>query len=61
MYAATIGLDAFGSSEYAGHEPHHLLAAESIVRDGDLDVRDEYSQRAYGDFYPYELERRGGA
>ncbi len=60
MYAATIGLDAFGSSEYAGLEPHHLIAAESIVRDGDLDVRDEYSQRAYGDFYPYELQRRGG-
>ena len=59
VYAATIGLDAVGSSEYAGLEPHHLIAAESIVRDGDVDVRDEYAQRAYSDYYPFELEPRG--
>ncbi len=59
VYAATIGLDAVGSSEYAGLEPHHLIAAESIVRDGDVDVRDEYAQRAYADYYPFELEPRG--
>jgi hypothetical protein len=38
-YASTIGLDAFGSSEYAGAEPHHLRIAESIVEDGDLNLR----------------------
>jgi hypothetical protein len=58
-YAATIGLPAFGDSQFAGDEPHYLLAAASIVSDHDLDVRDEYATRAYRDWYPYLLERRG--
>jgi hypothetical protein len=59
VYAATLGLTAFGSSEYGGDEPHYLLAAESIVEDGDVDVIDEYADRAYAQFYPYELRRQG--
>ena len=59
IYAATIGLDAFGNSDYGGDEPHYLLAAESIVEDADVDVKDEFAERAYEDFYPYELERHG--
>ena len=58
-YAATLGLSAFGSSEYAGDEPHYLLAAKSIVEDGDVDVLDEYAARAYSGFYPYELRPHG--
>ena len=60
-YAATLGLDAFGASDYGGDEPHYLLAAESIVDDGDVDVLDEYAERAYAGFYPYELDRHGRA
>jgi hypothetical protein len=60
-YAATIGLDAFGTSEYAGAEPHHLLIADSIVEDGDFDLRDQYAARAYEDFYPGELRPQGRA
>jgi hypothetical protein len=59
VYAATIGLDAFGGSDYGGDEPHYLLAAESLVDDGNVDVLDEYEARAYADFYPHELERHG--
>src|SRR5688500_6840129 len=58
-YAATLGLSAFGSSDYGGDEPHYLLAAESIVEDGDVDVRDEYAERAFEEFYPYDLDRHG--
>ena len=58
-YAATLGLEAFGSSEYAGAEPHHLLIAESIVEDGDFDLRNQYGTRAYADFYPGELRPVG--
>ena len=58
-YAATIGLPAFGSSEFAGDEPHYLLTAESIVSDHDLDLRDEYATLAYRDWYPFVLERHG--
>jgi hypothetical protein len=58
-YAATLGLSAFGASDYGGDEPHYLLAAESIVEDGNVDVLDEYADRAYTDFYPYRLRRHG--
>jgi hypothetical protein len=58
-YAATVGLHAFGASEYGGDEPHYLLAAESIVHDGNVDVYDEYAERAYDDFYPYTLDIHG--
>ena len=58
-YAATIGLNAFGTSEYAGAEPHHLLIADSIVEDGDFDLRNQYAARAYEDFYPRELRFQG--
>jgi hypothetical protein len=59
VYAATIGLDAFAGSDYGGDEPHYLLAAHSIVHDGDVNVRDEYDSRAYADFYPHELRPHG--
>jgi hypothetical protein len=59
VYAATVGLDAFGDSDYAGDEPHYLLAAESLLDDRDVDVKDEYDERAYAAFYPYELEPHG--
>jgi hypothetical protein len=58
-YASTLGLSAFGASDYGGDEPHYLLAAQSIVEDGNVDVLDEYAQRAYSDFYPYRLRRHG--
>ena len=60
VYAATLGLDAFGDSDYAGNEPHYLLAVESLIDDRNVDVRDEYATRAYADYYPYHLDRRGG-
>jgi len=59
VYASTLGLDAFAGSDYGGDEPHYLLAAHSIVHDGDVDVLDEYDERAYAAFYPRELERHG--
>src|SRR5918992_313228 len=59
VYAATLGLPAFGDSDYGGDEPHYLLAADSIVHDGDVDVLDEYRDRSFEEFYPYDLDRHG--
>lgn len=38
MSLATLGIDARGGSDYGGHEPRHLMAAESIVDGGRLDA-----------------------
>src|SRR5918999_574680 len=59
VYASTVGLDAFGDSDYGGDEPHYLLAAESLLDDRNVDVNDEYAERAYQDFYPYDLDKHG--
>jgi hypothetical protein len=49
-YTSTIGLSADGRSDYAGNEPHYLLTAASIVQDGDLDLANQYRERAWRDF-----------
>ena len=58
-YAATLGIDAMGPGDYAGDEPRYLLAAESIVSDGDIDLADEFATRAYADFHPRPLRPEG--
>jgi hypothetical protein len=37
-------------------EAHRLLAAESVVSDGDVDLRDEYATRAWSDWYSGTLK-----
>ncbi|HEV2819289.1 MAG TPA: hypothetical protein VGW11_02170 [Solirubrobacteraceae bacterium] len=59
VYAATLAIPAFQDADVGGDEPHHLLTAESIVTDGDIDVRNQYAEQAYTAFYPYLLEPRG--
>ena len=58
-YAATLGIDAVGREDYAGDEPRHLLAAESIVSDFDIDLADEFATRAYADFHRGPLRPQG--
>ena len=59
VYVATLGIPAFQGADVGGDEPHHLLTAESIVIDGDIDLRNQYAEQAYLRFYPYLLEPRG--
>lgn len=59
VYAATLSVPAQVGFDYAGNEPRHLLAAESIVSDRDVDLSDEYAERAYASWYPDELESDG--
>jgi len=44
-----------GPAGAQGDEPHYLTMAESLRSDHDLDLRDEFQQRAYRSFYPGEL------
>jgi 4-amino-4-deoxy-L-arabinose transferase-like glycosyltransferase len=59
VYAGTLGLRAFDRSAYAGDEPRYLLSARSLAEDGNLNVFDEYRQKAYRGFFPYVLKPRG--
>src|SRR3954447_23418404 len=59
VYAAPVGLDSDGDARYAAAEPHHLLAAESLRQDHDVDVADEYAAQAYDDFHDGTLAPRG--
>ena len=52
VYAATLGVPAQTGSDYAGNEPHHLLAAESIVSDRDVDLADEYARAVVRELVP---------
>jgi hypothetical protein len=59
VYAATLGIDAAPGRHYAGAEPHYLLMAESIVSDGDIDLRDEYRDHRYRAFHHGALRPNG--
>lgn len=59
VYAATLGVPAQPGLDYAGNEPHHLLAAESLVSDRDVDLTDEYAARSYAAWYPQNLTTDG--
>jgi hypothetical protein len=59
VYAATLGIDAFDHARYGPQEAHYLLSARSIVRDGDLDLTNQYSARQYAGFYPGRLAPLG--
>src|SRR5215210_9078575 len=59
VYAATLGIDAIGASDYGADEPRYLLVAESIASDGDIDLTDEYATRAYRSFHEGKLRPRG--
>ena len=41
-----------------GDAPHYLVIARSVAADGDLDLRNDYDERRYADFYAGSLEPR---
>ncbi|MGE0812555.1 MAG: hypothetical protein AB7O28_10110 [Vicinamibacterales bacterium] len=42
----------------SGDAPHYLTAAQSLVRDGDFDLRNNYDERTHAPFYAGSLEPR---
>jgi hypothetical protein len=59
-FAATAGLPASPGRDLSEPEAQTLLVAESIVSDGDLDLRDEYGSREWRSFYDGQLVPRAG-
>ena len=49
-YAATLGMHLGASARYSTSEGHVLMVAESIVSDGDIDLRDEYRRKVWRDW-----------
>ncbi len=46
----------FPSHPLTGDEPHYLVVTQSLLQDGDLDVKNNYEQRGYLLFYPGGLD-----
>jgi hypothetical protein len=59
-FAAGAGLPATPGRDLSEPEAQALLVAESIVSDGDLDLRDEYGAAAWRPFYEGPLAPRAG-
>jgi hypothetical protein len=56
VYAATIGLHAQDGSRLTAAEAHVLMTTASITGDGDLDLRNQYADRTWQEFYGTELQ-----
>ena len=50
VYAATLGMHLGAGARYSTSEGHVLMVAESIVSDGDVDLRDEYRRKVWRDW-----------
>lgn len=56
VYAAAASGMIFPAHPLTGDEPHYLVVTQSLVRDGDLDVKNNYEQQDYLIYYPGPLD-----
>jgi hypothetical protein len=55
-FFALVGRYLPGPAGPQGDEPHYLLIAESLLRDGDVDLANQFEQMAYSKFTSGQLE-----
>ncbi len=60
LYSA-VGLHYASGLQVSGDEPHDLVMAQSLWRDQDLDLRDEYDGEEWAEFVPGPLRPHWGA
>ncbi len=60
LYAG-VGLRHAAGLQVSGDEPHYLVMAQSLWRDHDLDLRDEYDGEEWAEFVPGPLRPHWGA
>jgi hypothetical protein len=41
---------------YAGDEPHYLVVTNSLITDGDFDVKNDYLDERYMKYYPFQID-----
>ncbi len=51
VFYAFVGTRLPGPAGPQGDEPHYLAIAQSLLSDGDLDLKDEFEEREYAPFY----------
>lgn len=44
----------------SGDEPHYLMIAQSIVDDGDFDLKNNFEERSYRGYIPVDVQFHGG-
>ncbi len=54
LFVAAAGLISLGGVKLVGDEPHYLAIAQSIARDRDLNVFNQYNRGGVREFYPGE-------
>jgi hypothetical protein len=55
-FYALLGARIPGPAGPQGDEPHYLVMAQSLLSDGDLDLRDEFARREYAPFFAGTLQ-----
>jgi len=52
-YAFSVDIRATRGASISGDEPFYLLTTQSILADGDLDLRNQYAARSYREFFDH--------
>ncbi len=53
FYVLSIDIRASRSATITGDEPFYLLTTQSLLQDGNLDLRQQYEQRSYTSFFDH--------
>jgi hypothetical protein len=53
VFVGSIGLRASRGASITGDEPFYLLTTQSLLDDGDLDLRQQYERRSYEEFFDH--------
>ena len=56
VFFILVGQYLPGPAGPQGDEPHYLLIAESLIRDGDVDLKNQFDARAFSKFTSADLE-----
>ena len=52
-YAFSVGIRATRGASVTGDEPFYLLTTQSLLADGDFDLRNQYAARSYESFFDH--------